>query len=50
MISDDKKAVSIEWARKWNISLIDEYGNYPDADGGNNDMRNHNFPPPAAAE
>lgn len=27
MISDDKKAVSIEWARKWNSELLKEYGN-----------------------
>lgn len=27
VISDDKKAVSIEWARKWNSELLKEYGN-----------------------
>lgn len=26
VISDDKKAVSIEWARKWNNELRKEYG------------------------
>lgn len=26
VISDEKKAVSIEWARKWNEELMKEYG------------------------
>lgn len=26
MISDDKKAATIEWARKWNDELMKEYG------------------------
>lgn len=35
MISDDKKTVSIEWARNWNIELMSEYGN--------EDRQNENF-------
>lgn len=41
VISDEKKAVSIQWAQNWNDELINEYGNYPDVAAGN-DMREHN--------
>jgi len=32
VISDNKKTVSIEWARKWNEDLINEYGEPDDRD------------------
>lgn len=38
VVSDEKKAVSIEWARKWNEDLIEEYGMPDDWD-----LRSHNF-------